>query len=128
MLYRALADVAVVVHVLFVLFVLFGGLLVFRRPRVAWVHVPAFVWGVMIEFGGWICPLTYLENSLRVLGAAEGYDTSFVERYILPLIYPDLLCPGGFPRAGFVWIGVFVLVLNVTVYWLAWHRRRRATP
>ena len=126
MLYRVLADGTVAVHLLFILFVLLGGLLVFRWPKMAWVHVPTFVWGVMIEFAGWICPLTYLENHWRMRGAAEGYATSFVERYIVPLIYPELLFPGGFPRTGFVLIGVFVLTLNATIYWRVWRKREQS--
>ena len=126
MLYRTLADVAVGVHLAFILFVLLGGLLVFRWPRAAWAHVPVFLWGALIEFGGWVCPLTYVENHFRLKGAAEGYATSFVEHYLVPLIYPDLLFPGGFPRSGFIAIGVFVLALNGAIYWRAWKRRRRA--
>ncbi len=126
MLYRALADAAVAVHLAFILFVLLGGLLVFRWPRAAWVHVPVFLWGAAIEFGGWICPLTYLENHFRLKGAAEGYATSFVEHYMVPLIYPDLLFAGGFPRSGFIAIGVFVLAFNAAIYWRAWKRRRRS--
>ncbi len=125
MLYRALADVAVGLHLLFVLFVVFGGLLALKRPWVAWAHVPAFLWGAAIEFGGWVCPLTYIENDLRLLGAEEGYATSFVERYILPLLYPDLLFDGGFPREGFIAIGVFVLVVNAVVYWRVWRKHWR---
>ncbi len=126
MLYRALADTTVAVHFLFVLFVVLGGLLVLRWPRVAWLHVPAFAWGAAIEFGGWICPLTYLENDFRMRGAAEGYGTSFIEHYLLPLIYPDLLFPGGFPRAGFIAIGLFVLAVNAVIYWRVWKKLRGA--
>ncbi len=125
MLYRALADAAVGLHLAFILFVLLGGLFVFRWPRVAWAHIPVFLWGASIEFGGWICPLTYLENHFRLKGAAEGYGASFVEHYLVPLIYPDLLFPGGFPRSGFIAIGVFVLALNGAIYWRAWMRHRR---
>ena len=98
--------------------------MVFRLPRVAWAHVPVFLWGALIEFGGWICPLTYLEIHFWRLGAAEQYDTSFIEHYILPLIYPDLLFPGGFPRAGFVAIGAFVLAVNAVIYWRLWRKLR----
>jgi hypothetical protein len=124
MLMRILADLAVGVHLAFILFVLFGGLLAFRWPKAAWLHVPAFLWGATMELSGSVCPLTYLENHLRALGAAEGYGTSFVEHYLLPVIYPELLFPGGFPRGGFVFLGVFVLVLNVGVYWRVWRRLR----
>ncbi len=120
--YRALADAAVGVHFGFVLFVLLGGLLVLRWPKVAWLHVPVFAWGAAIEFGGWICPLTYIENDFRARGAAEGYGTSFDEHYLLPLISPDLLFPGGFPRAGFVAIGASVLAVNAAIYWRLWRR------
>jgi len=123
MLYRLLADLTVVVHVSFVLFVLLGGLAVLRWPRLAWVHVPVFLYGAGIEFGGWVCPLTYLENDLRRLGARAGYPESFVEHYILPLIYPDLLFAGKFPPEGFIVIGLFVLVINGAIYWRLWRRR-----
>ncbi len=131
MLYRALADAAVGVNFGFVLFVLLGGLLVLRWPKVAWLHVPVFAWGAAIEFGGWICPLTYIENHFRARGTAEGYGTSFVEHYLLPLIYPDLLFPGlfpgGFPRGGFIAIGLFVLAVNAAIYWRVWKNLRRAS-
>ncbi len=125
MLYRFLADAVIGLHLAFILFVLFGGLLVFRWPKAAWVHIPSFLWGGIIEIGGWICPLTYLENYFRMKGAAEDYATSFVERYILPAIYPGLLFPGGFLKIGFILIGVFILTLNAAIYWRVWKRRRR---
>ncbi len=124
--YSALADAAVGVHFGFILFVLLGGLAVLRWPRLAWLHVPVFAWGAAIEFGGWICPLTTLEIHFRRLGAAEVYGTSFVEHYILPLVYPDLLFPGGFPRGGFIAIGLFVLAVNAVIYWRVWKKLRGA--
>ncbi len=116
MLYKVLADVAVAVHLLFIVFVLFGGFLTFRWPRVAWSHVPSFLWGGGIALVGWVCPLTYLEHDLRAKGAAEGYATSFVEAYVLPLVYPEWLF-GGFPRIGFIVIGVLIIALNAVLYW-----------
>lgn len=116
MFYRVLADVAVAVHLLFIVFVFFGGFLNFRWPRVAWAHVPAFLWGGAIGLFGWICPLTYLENDLRAKGAVEGYATSFVEEYVVPLVYPERLF-GGFPRSGFIVIGVLIFALNAVIYW-----------
>ena len=116
MLYRVLADAAVTVHLLFIVFVIFGGLLTFRWPRVAWVHVPSFLWGGAIALFGWICPLTYLENDLRVKGASEGYTTSFAEEYLLQFVYPELLFDG-FPRGGFIAIGLFIIALNAVIYW-----------
>ena len=122
MLYRVLADVVVAVHLVFIVFVFFGGLLSLRWPKVAWAHVPSFIWGGGIGLFGWICPLTYLENDLRALGAAEGYASSFVEAYVLPLIYPERLF-GGFPRSGFIAIGLFILALNAVIYWRLYRRQ-----
>jgi len=117
MLYRVLADVVVGIHLLFIVFVVIGGVLAFRWPRIAWVHVPAFLWGAVITIFGGICPLTYLENDLRKKGAEAGYSGGFFETYILPVLYPELFFTGGFPRSSFISIGVFVLALNVVIYW-----------
>lgn len=114
-----LADLVVVVHGLFILFVVAGGVLVLRWPRVAWVHLPTAVWGVLIEWSGWICPLTPLENTLRHAAGQAGYSGGFVERYLLPLIYPAGLTP-----AVQLWLGLVVLVVNVAIYTLWWRRRR----
>jgi len=122
--YRITADFVVLLHVFFVLFVLFGAALVRLWPRIVIVHIPAVIWGVGIEIRGWICPLTYLENYLRRLGLEYGYKNSFVDHYILPLIYPDLWFPGGFPRGGFILIGALVLLGNVCVYFFLWYKRR----
>lgn len=114
-----LADLVVIVHGLFIVFAVAGGLLVLRWPRVAWLHLPAAVWGVLIEWSGWICPLTPLENTLRQAAGQAGYSGGFVERYLLPLIYPAGLTP-----AVQLWLGLVVLVVNVAVYALWWRRRR----
>jgi hypothetical protein len=121
MLYRLLADFVVVVHLLFVVFVVAGGLLVLRWPRVAWVHIPAAVWGTLIEFAGWICPLTPLENRLRRLGGEAGYAGGFVEEYLLAILYPS-----GLTRTHQVVLGVLVLVLNLAVYAYVRRRQRQA--
>ncbi|MEO5364287.1 MAG: DUF2784 domain-containing protein [Magnetococcus sp. DMHC-8] len=126
MIYRYLADGVLCLHLLFVLFVLGGGWLVMRWPRLGWVHLPCVAWGVTVAFSGWICPLTRLENHWRRLGGAEGYPTSFVEHYLLPLLYPDAWWPGGFPAWGFALLGAGVLLLNGAVYLSVgrrvWHR------
>lgn len=114
-----LADLVVIAHGLFIVFVVAGGLLVLRWPRVAWVHLPAAVWGVLIEWLGWICPLTPLENMLRRAAGQAGYSGGFVERYLLPLIYPAGLTP-----ALQLWLGLLVLGVNVAIYALWWRRRR----
>jgi len=119
--FQVLADLTVGVHFAFVLFVVFGGLLVIKRPAVAWLHVPAAAWGAWIEFAGWICPLTPLENRLRARGGEATYDASFVERYVMPILYPEALTR----EVQFV-LGGLVVVVNVVVYAAAFTRRRRA--
>ena len=111
MIYRALADLVLSVHFGFVLFVVLGGLLVLRWPRLAWLHVPAAVWGVLIEYSGWICPLTPLENSLRVRGGAAGYSGGFIEHYIQPVLYP-----AGLTRSTQIVLGSVALILNLVAY------------
>jgi hypothetical protein len=109
--FRLLADVTVVLHLLFVAFVLGGGVLVLRCPRVAWVHLGAAAWGAWIELAGWICPLTLLENCLRLQGGSATDTTSFVERYILLVLYPPSLS-----REVQWWLGVLVLLVNTVMY------------
>jgi len=109
--YRFLADLVLVVHLGFVLFVALGGLLVLRWRRVAWVHLPAAAWGALIMFGGWICPLTPLENHFRQLGGEAGYRGGFVEHYVVTLLYPP-----GLTRGIQVGIGVGVILVNLLVY------------
>ena len=120
MLYRALADTVVVIHIAFVLFVILGGLLVLRRPRLAWLHVPAAVWGALIEFRGWVCPLTPLENALRARGGEAGYSGGFVEHYLLPVLYP-----GALTRNIQIALGTLVVALNLVIYGFVLARRIR---
>ncbi len=120
MLYRRLADLVLLVHLAFVLFVVLGGLLVLRRPRVAWLHLPAAAWGVLIEFAGWICPLTPWEVSLRIRGGDAGYAGGFIAHYVTALLYP-----AGLTRGVQIVLGAFALLLNLSVYsWLVARRRR----
>jgi hypothetical protein len=116
-----LADLLVVVHLLFIVFVVVGGLLALRWPRVVWAHLPCAAWGALVEFTGWICPLTPLENHLRLLGGHEGYRGGFVDHYIVPIVYPP-----GLTHDTQVWLGVGVVVLNAAVYTVVVRRMRRA--
>jgi len=118
--YRALADLVVLTHAAFVAFVLGGGFLAVRWRRVAWIHLPAAVWGALIEFAGWICPLTPLENDLRARAGEAGYSGGFVEHYVLHALYPSGLTP------AVQWIlGAGVIAANVVAYTLVWTRRHR---
>jgi Protein of Unknown function (DUF2784) len=116
---QTLADVVVLVHLAFVAFVVFGGLAVLRWPRLAWAHIPAAIWGVVIEYTGWVCPLTPLENALRGPGAVSAYTGGFVEHYVVPVLYPADLT-----RAIQMALGTVALLLNLLVYWQVLRRRR----
>ena len=117
--YALLADLVLILHAAFIVFVIFGGLLVLWRRHLIWIHVPAAAWGILIELRGWVCPLTYLENDLRVAAGGRGYAGGFVDHYLVPLVYPPGLTPG-----TQVLLGLAVLVINVSVYTLVWHRAR----
>ena len=111
MLYRLAADGLVIVHLGFVAFVVLGALLVLRRPRLVWVHLPVAIWGAAIEFFGIICPLTPLENYFRRLAGVAEYHTSFVEHYVLPILYPAQLT-----RGLQIVLGTLVVAINGAVY------------
>lgn len=117
---RILADLLVIVHFAFVLFVAAGGLLVLRWPRLAFVHLPAAIWGAWIEFTGGICPLTPLEKSLRVQAGEAAYAGDFIDHYILPMLYPS-----GLTRTAQLLLGVAVVAVNVVLYTIVAIRRRR---
>lgn len=112
MIYRVLADLVVLLHFAFILFVVVGGLLVWRWRRVAWAHLPAAVWGTLIMVVGWTCPLTPLEHLLRARGGEAGYAGGFIAHYIEPVIYPGGLTPGMHMA-----LGTGVVVLNLPIYW-----------
>ena len=115
------ADAVLVFHGLFIAFAVGGAALLWRWPRLAWLHVPAVAWAATIEFSGTICPLTPLENSLRAAAGQQGYAGGFVEHYLLPLIYP-----AGLTRETQALLGVGVILLNTGLYGLwAWRRVRR---
>jgi hypothetical protein len=118
--YQRLADLVVVLHLAFVLFVVLGGVLVLRRPVLAWIHIPAALWGIGIEWLGGVCPLTPLENHLRRLGGEAGYEGGFVEHYVTQLLYPS-----GITRGLQIGLGVLVLVVNAALYTIVIRRHRR---
>ena len=118
MLYGILADAVLVLHLTFILFVFLGGVLALRWRRLIWVHLPAACWGAVVEFTGWICPLTPLENRFRLASGAPAYSRSFIEQYLVPVIYPAGLTPG-IQTA----LGLAVVFVNVAVYAAIWRRR-----
>lgn len=116
---RFLADAIVLLHALFVAFVIAGGLLVLRWRRLMWLHLPAVIWGALIEFAGWICPLTPLENLLRARAGESGYSGGFVDHYVLHALYPAGLTP------AIRWeLGTIVIVVNAVTYGIVWRTRR----
>ncbi len=117
--YRLMADIVVVIHFAFTIFVLLGGILTIWWRKVIWLHIPAAVWGALIEFAGWICPLTPLENRLRAKGGEAGYPGGFVEEYVLPVIYP-----AGLTRETQIILGIFVITVNLVIYWKVFFKYR----
>jgi len=108
---RALADLVLLTHASFVLFVVLGGFLVWRWPRLVWLHAPAVVWGVVVEVAGWPCPLTPLENQLRLAAGEAGYTGGVVDHHLGPILYPEALT-----RAVQLALGAGVLAVNFFVY------------
>ncbi len=121
--YRLLADAVAVVHLLFVAFVVAGGLLALRWPKAAWGHVPAALWGALVELTGWVCPLTPLEDRLRALGGEAAARGDFVTRYLLPVLYPEQLTPA--LQRG---LAALVVGVNVVVYAVVLRRRGARKP
>ena len=121
MLYRVLADVVVIVHVMFIVYAVLGGLLVIRWRWTAMLHIPAFLWGMLIEAFGWICPLTPLENELRAAAGMAGYASSFIDHYLIPIVYPENLT-----RLIQWLLGGFLLLVNGVVYGIVIHKYRKS--
>lgn len=120
--YGNLATLVVIGHFAFIVFVMFGGLLALRWPRATWIHIPLFLWGCYVELAGEVCPLTPLENRFRRLAGEAEYAGSFIEHYLLPIIYPQ-----GLTRTVQVVLGAGLVCLNVAVYgWVVLRRRRTA--
>ena len=109
--FRFAADFVLLVHLGFILFVILGGLLVVRWRALMLVHVPAVAWAVFVEATGTICPLTFVENSLRVAAGASGYPGGFIEHYLLGVIYPE-----GLSRPMQYLLALLVVAVNAAVY------------
>lgn len=120
MLYSLLANLILIVHGVFVLFVATGGLLVLKMPRLLWLHLPALGWGGTVVGMGWVCPLTPLENHLRRLAGLEGYAGGFIEHYLTSAIYPD-----GLTREIQILLAGLLIIGNLVVYTTLFRRRKR---
>jgi hypothetical protein len=120
MFYWLSVNVIVLTHLGFILFVIFGGLLLLKNRKWAWVHLPAVIWGSIVELSGWICPLTPLENRLREKGGYEIYREAFIEHYIMPIIYP-----AGYTRGFQILLGILVIIINIVLYTWVFQRSRR---
>lgn len=121
MLYTLAANVILIVHGLFVLAVVFGGLLALKWPRAAYLHLPMAAWGVALSLAGWTCPLTPLENELRREAGAQGYTGGFIEHYITAFVYPQ-----GLTHQHQIVLGVLLLVGNAAVYTRLWLRHKKS--
>jgi hypothetical protein len=121
MVFRLLADLTVLLHLGFVAFVVLGGLLVVRWSSLAWLHLPAVAWGAWVELAGWVCPLTPLENRFRARGGGTSYTGSFIEQYLVPLLYPSSLS-----REVQYALAAVVLLINAVIYAVVLRRRARA--
>lgn len=117
---RITADLVLLLHFAFVLFVIFGGLLVWYRHNFAWLHIPVAAWGAIVNIASWQCPLTPLENHYRKLAGQSGYEGGFVEHYIAPLVYPE-----GLTSDLGIYVGLAVIVWNIVVYGALFFRRHR---
>ena len=115
------ADIIVLLHFAFILFVSAGGLLVLRWPRLAWLHLPCVAWGVLIETTGCICPLTPMEMRFRLAAGDPGYSGDFIDRYLRPVIYPS-----GLTRGVQIGLGLALLLFNAIIYILLWQWHRKS--
>lgn len=120
MFYAWLANLVLLLHLGFILFVALGGLAVLRWPRLAWLHLPCVAWGVAVELMGWYCPLTPWENHFRQLAGQQGYEGDFIQHYLLATIYPE-----GLTREIQIGLGLGLLLINVAVYARLMIRRAR---
>jgi hypothetical protein len=115
--FSILADTVVVIHFAFILFVMFGALLNIWWQKIVWIHLPALVWGSLIELFSLICPLTPLENYFRQLAGTNDYSGGFIENYLVPLIYPADLTP------EVQWVlGIALIIFNLFIYAYLWRR------
>ena len=112
-----LANLTLLVHLVFIIFCVGGGLACLHNLKWSYIHLPALVWGAATEFFGIICPLTYLENFFLRRAGAAGYEGDFLEEYLIAVIYPD-----GLTRIAQIWLGVSLVSVNLLIYLWVWRR------
>ncbi len=111
--YEFLANLTLIIHLIFILFVIFGGLLFFIFSKVIYIHLPALGWGIYLELTGSRCPLTYLENWFLSQGQLTTYSNSFIQNYVLPIIYPE-----NFTADLQIYLGTTLIIINIFIYGL----------
>jgi hypothetical protein len=121
MLYSFLADVLLVLHLAFIIFVMLGGLLLLKWRWLIYLHLPAVAWGILVELFGWLCPLTPLEQRFRILAGETGYSGGFVQHYLLPVIYP-----AGLTREVQILIAISVITINLVIYSVIYVKYRQS--
>jgi hypothetical protein len=121
--YSFLSDIVVLVHFIYVIFAIVGGVLCIWWRKIIWLHIPAALWAAIISFAGWICPLTYLEDWFRFKGGGTGYSEGFIVKYIEPVLHP-----AGLTRRHQIGIGIIIVVLNLVIYGFVLSAGKRRLP
>ena len=119
--YKFLADLVLLFHFTFILFVVFGGFTVLKWRRIIYYHIPTALWGAIIEISGWVCPLTPLEIELRVRAGSGFYTGSFINHYLTPIIYPP-----GLTQQLQYYLAAGVIIINAAAYYLIWKKLRES--
>ena len=119
--YKFLADLILLIHFTFILFVVFGGFTVLKLRKIIYYHIPAALWGAVIEITGWVCPLTPVEIELRVRAGSGFYTGGFIDHYLTPIVYPP-----GLSRQLQYYLAAGVIIINATAYYLVWKKLRES--
>ena len=115
--YELFANLTLIIHLIFILFVIFGGLLFFIFSKIIYIHLPAVLWGIYIELNNSICPLTYIENWFLLKGELTTYSNDFINNYLFPIIYPE-----GLTSEIQIYFGISLIVFNIFIYGLIYNK------
>ena len=118
--YELFANLTLIMHLIFILFVIFGGLLFFIFSKIIYIHLPALLWGIYIELTNSVCPLTFLENWFLFKGELTTYSNGFINNYIFPIIYP-----GSLNNEIQIYLGLSLIVINILIYGLIYKNFKR---